>query len=184
LNQEVAFVPNTRRTAQQYMSVGKTKSTIFVFGEYYILCGSACKPLQEWLIGTWANGEWRHKKVARLSFSQVEVPYTAKIEKAVTIDGLLYKDHLLDWNPSMSKLSTIQIWYKDALIRRIRIKQTKRYQDKDDQQPNVLHPPIRHGEDGSAEANASKTILIVSQLAECNTIRDGCDAIRTEGHND
>lgn len=33
----------------------KSKVYYLVLGEYYILCGSACRPLKEWLIGAWTN---------------------------------------------------------------------------------------------------------------------------------
>jgi hypothetical protein len=66
---------------------GHPKLYYIVFGEYYILCGSPCKPLKGWLIGTWTNGEWRNKDRARLSFGQVEVPALAQTEKAVIIDS-------------------------------------------------------------------------------------------------
>jgi hypothetical protein len=73
------------------------------------------------LIGTWTNGEWRSDNVARLSFGQVEVPTAAKFERAVVLDaslldGIVHKDRLLDWNPGMSKLPAIHIWFKEALI--------------------------------------------------------------------
>jgi hypothetical protein len=90
-----------------------------VFGEYYILCGTACKPLQQWLIGPWGEGVWRRK--ARLSIGQVEVPELAQRERALVVDASLFDDieirsPMFNWNASLSGLSAISLYDKDVLI--------------------------------------------------------------------
>lgn len=76
-----------RRPASPTVFVQRGSKLYFlVFGQYYILCGTPCSSLKDWLCGVWTEGKWRNKGVPRWSYGLVEVPRTARTEPALVIN--------------------------------------------------------------------------------------------------
>ncbi|GFF30575.1 hypothetical protein IFM46972_02959 [Aspergillus udagawae] len=117
--------PGRRPTSPTIFIRKGSKLYFLIFAEYYILCGTPCANIKNWLCGTWAEGKWRNKERTRWSYEHALI-IDLTDPTATLSDTIHYKAPSpdvdpteYDWDYILPTINDISLVMKPATVKYI-----------------------------------------------------------------